>query len=151
MIKLNKKEKEEFYLLAGEMLEDERYRRLLNFIQHGKITTYEHSRRVALMAFWMKRRFHLEMDEKELITACLLHDYYLYDWHTYGDHLHGLNHPHRAVERAREDFLISERVASAIESHMWPLTLRKFPRNRTAWMLTISDKVCSLQETVLER
>ena len=51
--------------------------------QHGNVTTFEHSVRVACLAVWMADRAHLwyRVDLKSLIRAALLHDYFLYDWH----------------------------------------------------------------------
>ncbi len=49
--------------------------------QHGNVTTFEHSVRVACLAVWMADRAHLwyRVDLKSLIRAALLHDYFLYD------------------------------------------------------------------------
>lgn len=51
--------------------------------QHGNVTTFAHSVRVACLAVWMADRAHLwhRVDLKSLIRAALLHDYFLYDWH----------------------------------------------------------------------
>ena len=47
--------------------------------QHGNVTTFEHSVRVACLAVWMADRAHLwyRVDLKSLIRAALLHDYFL--------------------------------------------------------------------------
>jgi len=141
----------EFYALAKPILTDPRYKQLRSFIQHGKITTYAHCRRVAWYAFCLNRRFDLGADEENLVKAALLHDYYLYDWHSRGDHLHGFHHPGIAAEKAAADFLLDEEVLAAIRSHMWPLNLLTIPDSKVAWLLTVSDKICSSYETLFER
>lgn len=144
-------ELEEFMELAGPILENPDYQRLKDYIQHGNVTTYDHCRDVAWKAFRMNRRLHLGVNEPDLVAACLLHDYYLYDWHTKGDKLHGLHHPSIAAECARNDFNVNKEVQHAIRAHMWPLTIADIPKSRIAWLLTTADKICSANETVFRR
>ena len=49
--------------------------------QHGVVTTFAHSIRVACLAVWMADRLRLwrRVDPRSLIRAALLHDYFLYD------------------------------------------------------------------------
>ena len=68
-------------LLEG-INEHERVLRMRTFIQHGKITTYDHCFRVAAMSYRINKMFKLKSDEKALIRGAFLHDYFLYD---YGD------------------------------------------------------------------
>ena len=130
---------------------DPRCLRMKNYIQHGRITTYDHCMDVARQAFLMNRRLHLKANERRLVRAAFLHDYFLYDWHVHGDHLHGYHHPHIAAVNARKDFAVSEEEMAAIESHMWPLTLFYAPASRIAWLITVADKICSSRETLFER
>ena len=148
---LSKEEQARFCRLAKRIVDDPVYQKLKTFVQHGSVTTYEHSLRVARCAFWLNLRLCVRADEKELVTACLLHDFYLYDWHTKGDKLHGYHHPQIAAQYAQQYFSVSERESSAIRTHMWPLTLFHVPRSRTAWLLTTADKLCSVEETVRSR
>ncbi len=144
-------EYEDFQALAAPLFSQGQYQSLKAFIQHGRVTTYDHCLSVAWSAFLMNRRLHLGADERELVAACLLHDYYLYDWHTRGDRLHGLHHPAIAARCAERDFQVSPAVQDAIRSHMWPLTPVQIPRSRIAWLLTLSDKICSASETLFRR
>ncbi len=142
---------EEFMELAGPIIESSEYQQLKNYIQHGAVTTYDHCIDVAWKAFCMNRALHVGADEADLVIACLLHDYYLYDWHTKGDRLHGLHHPSIAAECAKRDYQVKEKVEDAIKAHMWPLTITSIPRSRIAWLLTMADKICSATETVFKR
>lgn len=151
MMILTKNEEYCFIEIAEIIYKDEKYKRLLNYVQHGNITTYEHCISVAKVSFWINRRMNLNCDEKELVVAALLHDYYLYDWHTKGDYLHGYHHPSIAADCAVRDFAVSAREASAIRSHMWPLTLFNMPDNRPGWIIVFADKWCSVQETIRNR
>lgn len=65
--------------------------------QHGAVTTFAHSIRVACLAVWMADRLRLwyRVDLHSLVRSALLHDYFLYDWHDWdnGEHrLHGFTH-----------------------------------------------------------
>ncbi len=147
-------EEEEFsaerYLL--KMSHDERVIRMKSFIQHGRVTTYEHVISVARKSVELNHRFHFHADDKQLIRGALLHDYYLYDWHSHkGEGLHGFTHPQTALEMAERDFHLTEREKNMIRSHMWPLTLFHIPKHREAWLLCLADKMVSTNETLYQR
>ena len=141
-----------------EILKDikahERVQEMKQYIQHGRISTYEHCDRVAHMSFRINRKLHLNANERELLTAAMLHDFYLYDWHNYDDNAHpwhGYHHADKAVENARLHFRVSPRVQKAIWSHMWPLNITRIPRTRESWILCLADKIVSVKETLMER
>ena len=72
--------------------------------QHGVVTTFAHSIRVACLSVWLADRLHLwnRVDLRSLIRAALLHDYFLYDWHDWdnGTHrLHGSDKENRKREK----------------------------------------------------
>ena len=95
--------------------------------QHGNVTTFAHSVRVACLAVWMADRAHLwhRVDLKSLIRAALLHDYFLYDWHDWdnGEHRwHGFTHGHAALVNALMDFDLNDIERNSIENHMFPMT-----------------------------
>ena len=128
--------------------------RMRLFYQHGHVNTYMHARRVMRKSLAIKRALHIHVDEKELLLAALLHDFYLYDWHEVGDgshHFHGFRHPKRASEKAIEVFCVSPLVAKAIRTHMWPLTLFHIPTSKIGWIICIADKLISIKETILRR
>lgn len=87
--------------------------------QHGAVTTFAHSIRVACLAVWMADRLRLwrRVDLRSLIRAALLHDYFLYDWHDWdnGEHrLHGFTHGRAALRT---------RCATSATSTMWSVTV----------------------------
>lgn len=137
--------------LIRELAEDTRALKMKSFIQHRRITTYDHCISVAREAFNLNRRLHMHTDEKRLVRAAFLHDYFLYDWHDHGDKLHGYHHPKIAAENAVRDFHITEHERRSIASHMWPLNILTIPASREAWLITIADKICSSEETLLRR
>lgn len=124
--------------------------------QHGVVTTFAHSIRVACLAVWIADRLRLwhRVDLHSLIRAALLHDYFLYDWHAHdgGRHrMHGFTHGGTAMRNAMRDFHLNRVERDSIENHMFPLTPIP-PRYLEGYLVTIADKISATRETVsLER
>lgn len=124
------------------------------YMQHGKISTYQHCETVTEKAFMLNKRLGLGADEKALVTGAFLHDFYLYDWHKNDENrhrLHGFFHPQKACNNAKENFDISEQEENIIRSHMWPLTVTRLPMSREAWIVCLVDKYISTRETLFCR
>lgn len=132
---------------------DSRVLKMKNYIQHGRITTFDHVESVTRLSFWINKRLHIGADDRVLTIGAFLHDYYLYDWHVTDDGhgLHGFSHSNTAKENAINDFGIGKRTQDVIESHMWPLNITKVPKSRAAWIVCIADKCVSTRETLLCR
>lgn len=123
--------------------------------QHGAVTTFAHSIRVACLAVWLADRLGLleRVDLRALVRAALLHDYFLYDWHDAdaGVHrLHGFTHPRTALSNAERDFALTPRERDAIARHMFPMTPLP-PRYVEGWLVTAADKISATRETLFER
>lgn len=118
-------------------------------LQHGSVTVYAHSLRVAEASVWIASHLPLRIDEAALIRGALLHDYFLYNWHEKNrSHAwHGFRHPRVALENARADYQLSRREENIILRHMFPLTPIP-PACREAWIVCAADKYCALVETV---
>lgn len=134
--------------LMEQMASDPRVLQMKKFIQHGNVTSYDHVFRVARESLKVARRLHLKVDEESLIRSAILHDYYLYDWHGHGDHLHGYHHPYIAADNAARDFDLTQKELKSIETHMWPLNIKDPPTSNEALAICIADKICSIQETL---
>lgn len=127
---------------------------LSSFIQHGKTNVYMHSRNVAYLSFqiarFFEKRFRAKIDYDVLVVGAMFHDFFLYDWHDSEKcpRLHGFKHPAIASKNAQEYYDINEAEKLIIETHMWPLTITKFPKSTEAKIICIADKCCSLRETI---
>lgn len=127
---------------------------LSKYIQHGKTTVYTHSRNVAYLSYiiarFCERRLKLKVNYDVLVVGAMFHDFFLYDWHKLDgrERLHGFNHPKIASINAQKYFDINEEEKVIIETHMWPLTITKFPRTLEAKIVCIADKWCSTKETI---
>lgn len=150
---LSSKEEEIFQQLIDPYVENDEVKKMKRFIQHGKITTYQHSLNVARLSFWMNRRLCIRADEKALVTAALLPDFFLYDWHVKRrqNWRHSYRHPLIASNNAVRVFQITQKEQDIISCHMWPYTFWILPKNRESWIVLTADKIVSLIETVNRR
>lgn len=120
--------------------------------QHGHVNCFDHSVAVALLSLRLARWLGLRVDRRSLIRGALLHDYFLYDWHTLHPRpglrhglSHGLRHGGRAAANADRDFGLNAVEADIIRRHIFPLTLTP-PRYRESLLVCWADKVCAVRE-----
>ena len=127
---------------------DEKYLRTKDFMQHGKVSVFDHSIAVAEASVKISKKLHIKVDREALIKGALLHDYFLYDWHDKNHpRLHGFRHAKIAAENAKRDFGLTRKEYKMISSHMFPLGWR-IPTSREAFILTIADKYCATKESL---
>ena len=95
---------------------------------------------------------HLDVYKRQLVRGALLHDYFLYDWHTPdpAHRLHGFRHAGTALRNADRDFELNDTERDMIKKHMFPLN-PALPRFKETAVLCLADKYCALRETVLQR
>ncbi|MBQ7371446.1 MAG: HD domain-containing protein [Blautia sp.] len=133
---------------------NETVQKMKKYLQHGRITTYEHCEAVVDLSYEINRKLHLHANVDTLLKGAMLHDFYLYDWHKKGDgthRFHGFRHAEKACRNAAAYFDVDENVRHVIRCHMWPLNPERLPRSREAWIVCIADKCVSLHETIFRR
>ena len=148
------KEKREFLIYLMKIKHHIKIQsKLCKYIQHGNTSVYVHSRNVAYFSFlfakFLEKRLKCKIDYEILTVGAMFHDFFLYDWHqtTGRPKLHGLRHPKIACQNAQKYYNINDKEKMIIESHMWPLTITKFPKTTEAKIICIIDKCCSTVET----
>lgn len=150
----NMERKFEYY--GQRIREHSEFAKMKDYIQHGRITTYDHVNDVTKTAYKIARGLRIRFNERVLIQGALLHDFFGYDWHDTKEKKplfkkHGFTHAKEASRRAKEIFGIDKHTEDVINSHMWPLTLRSIPKSREALILCFADKIVSFKETVFKR
>ena len=65
--------------LGKEILGSENMKREKRFLQHGNISTYDHSIGVAAMSLALVNILRTKVDKVSLVRGALLHDFFLYD------------------------------------------------------------------------
>lgn len=147
---MNQQQYQFFQQQLETFLAKERFSTMHDFVQHGNITTLEHSILVAYYSYAFDLKLHLHSNAKELIKGALLHDYYLYDWHEKEawHRWHGFRHPTFALKQALQDYHLTLTETDIIKKHMWPLTIIP-PRYRESWIVCTIDTLSSLMETCM--
>lgn len=127
------------------------YMKLMTVPRHGSTNTYDHSIRVAMMAYSLASA--LGQDPESAARIGLLHDFCLVDYHKDDKEVHNgrwycFYHPEDAVENSlRQGFQLNPRERRAILTHMFPLSTR-IPTSLLACLLTLSDKTVAAQESL---
>ena len=147
---------EEFHRELDQLMSSDAVQKMREYTQHGCVSTYDHCAAVAwfslILYASLRKRFHIEADIHELLTAAFLHDFYLYDWHDKNHpRLHGFYHPGYAAENAKTYFGVSSHTLQIIRTHMWPLTITHVPASTEAWIVCAADKYAALRETFLRK
>mgnify|MGYP001629558809 FL=1 len=140
------------FLHGGDILKSPGMQIAKENMQHGSVSVFEHSVCVALVCLWLVHRLHLKVNQRALVRGALLHDYFLYDWHTPdpAHRLHGFRHAGTALRNADRDFELNDTERDMIKKHMFPLNPAP-PRFKETAVLCLADKYCALRETVLQR
>ena len=134
--------------IVNDILCNKNFQSMDNYIQHGKTSTKMHSINVSYLSYKLCKKLNLK--HNAAARAALLHDYYLYDWHTHyketGLRFHGFTHPRTALNNALKEFTLSKLEQDIILKHMWPLTFVP-PKHLEGFVVTLVDKYCSIAET----
>lgn len=132
-----------------DIMNHDKFKEMSNYIQHGTTTTLEHCLSVSYTSYKLCK--HLELDYISAARGGLLHDLFLYDWHTHfretGKRFHGFTHPKTALTNAEKFFDLNEIEKDIIVKHMWPLTVVP-PKTMEGFVVMYADKYCGFMETI---
>ena len=133
----------EFNQIVEDILKHEEFLKLQHELHHG-ISRFEHSVRVAKMAYRMSKK--LGMDYERVTRAALLHDFYTdEDTLKYNAKQTLKTHPSIALDNAKKYFDLDKMQENIIEAHMFPLT-KKIPAYKESWLVSGADKVVATHE-----
>ncbi len=139
----------EYNKLVSDLIGNQIVLEMMDYIQHGTTSCYEHCINVSYYSYKLAKK--LNLDVKSVARAALLHDLFLYDWHTAPQiknlfKKHGFTHPKKALENANKYFDLNIKEKDIILKHMWPLTI-KLPKYKESYIIILMDKYCCLLET----
>ena len=134
-----------YEVLVTDLLAHEQVLHMKNFIQHRKISCYDHSIHVSYYSYLIGK--FLKLDFRSVARGALLHDFFLYDWHITKPYkgLHAFSHSVIALENADQQFDLNIVERDIIKKHMWPLTITP-PRFKESLIVSLTDKYCSILE-----
>ncbi len=144
----------EYFMCIKDLLENNYVLEMNKYIQHGNTTCLKHCLDVSFKSYKIAKK--LNLNYKSVARAALLHDFFLYDWHTAHKakkflKKHGYTHPKKALHNATKNFELSEMEKDIILKHMWPLTLRDIPKYKESFLVCFIDKYISSKETLSYR
>ena len=137
---------------GADILKSANMQKEKKFLQHGKVSVYTHSVRVAVLSLFLAELLRVKVNEEAMMRGALLHDYFLYDWHEKDDshRWHGFSHARAALKNAKKDFQLGEIEQDVIQKHMFPLNLKP-PKYKESELVCLADKLSALEETVRRR
>lgn len=145
--KLKVEKNHEFYEAVSDLLEHPVVNKMKEYPQHCGTDCYQHCLNVAYANFVICKA--LGLNARAAARAGMIHDLFLYDWHTYrkktGKSFHGLTHPRHALRIAEKYFSLTPLEKDIILHHMWPITVAP-PKSAEALITTFTDKGCGLFE-----
>lgn len=134
---------------GADILKSSNMQKEKKFMQHGKVSVYSHSIKVAALSLFLAELFRLKVNRDAMMRGALLHDYFLYDWHEKdaSHRLHGFSHARTALKNAKRDFELNAIEVDVIQKHMFPLNLKP-PKYKESALVCIADKISALEETI---
>lgn len=149
---ISEEEKKQLEDLYQSFLHDEKILKMKDISMHRGSNCYIHSFKVAKLAIKRALR-HKKANLYIILIGSILHDYYLYDWRIDKSKMrkHLSSHPYIAVENAERDFDIDEPIKRVIQSHMWPVNFKDFPKTKEARIISNADKTIYLKEIVCSK
>lgn len=144
----HKYSKIEFLKVVAEILNNEEFKRRKQFPHHGDESVYDHSMKVAFLAYRWAKKLHL--DAQSAAIGGLLHDFYDKPWQNaerpkrFRD-MHGFVHAFQAYNNAKREFphLMTPKIKNIIIRHMFPLNITP-PKYAESWLVTMADKYVSM-------
>ena len=140
--------RDEFFEAIKDVSEHPITQEMKNYPHHCTTDCYQHCLNVAYYNYYICKL--LKKDYMAAARAGMIHDLFLYDWHTHtketGDHFHGLTHPKAALEVAEKYFVLTDKEREIILKHMWPVTPFAVPKSFEAFLITLTDKYCGTCE-----
>lgn len=145
--KIKMEQNQEFFAAIKDIIKHPVVIKMKEYPHHYRTNCYQHCLNVAYANFVICKSFGL--NAKAAARAGMIHDLFLYDWHTHsketGNHFHGLTHPRHALRIAEKYFTLTPLEKDIILHHMWPITVT-VPKSPEALITTFTDKACGLCE-----
>jgi len=138
----------EYHLIVKEILENDEFKKRMEYKHHENRSVYTHSLMVSIQSYKIAKK--LKLDYKSAAIGGLLHDFYYEDWQITKrsgiKNMHGFVHSKEALENSKKHFenLMNKRIEDIIEKHMFPLTIRP-PKYKESFIINLVDKRCSLE------
>ncbi|MBQ8981940.1 MAG: HD domain-containing protein [Eubacterium sp.] len=134
---------EKYIKLTSDLLQNELVQSMKKYRHHREVSTHFHSVYVSYSVMKMCQRLRVK-NERDIVRAALLHDFYLYEWYTEKhEEYHIYYHPKESVKNIEKHFApLTPMQKNMVLSHMFP-TSKVMPKYLGSWILTLCDKHCA--------
>ncbi|MCF6515134.1 HD domain-containing protein [Lactobacillus sp. S2-2] len=138
-------ENEEYLSIVSDLLDNDKVKKLDNYVQHHHSTRLKHSINVSYISFKIAKKWHL--DYKSTARAGLLHDLFYYDWREVKFDLgsHAFIHPKIALRNAKKITSLNPIEQDIILKHMWGLTISN-PKYKESLIVSLVDDLEAVTE-----
>lgn len=133
----------EYYLLIEDILDNNEFIKLKN-CPHHKINRLEHSKRVSYLSYKISKK--LKLDYKSVARAGLLHDFFLNNYKEENKLNLLVNHPSKALNNSQKYYNLNDKEINIIESHMFPINIKKYPMYKESIIVSIVDKLVGVYD-----
>lgn len=133
-----------YYRIVSDILDNEKFKRLVNYRHHG-MTRFDHSLRVSYHSYRLAKKFKLNYEA--VARAGLLHDFFVNeDLSEKKQSLSAFFHPYYSLDNACNYFELSEMEKDIIITHMFPTLPHKVPKYLESWLVSVVDKIIATEE-----
>lgn len=142
---------EDIMALGGDIVASERFARAKKVPHHSKsgniaLHSMETAGYALLIADWLEEH-GLTVSRTAVVRASLLHDIGMTEPSVFRSPSprKAFSHPRTGARIAKEEFGADDMQIEAIRHHMFPVCSTP-PRSAEAWVVSLADKCCSLNE-----
>ena len=145
---LKKKIDISFFIITEDIINNDEFKKRINYNHHNGKSVYEHSLQVSLYTYKITRFFKLNYIDATI--GALIHDFYKEDWTKSNKkgikNLHGLTHANEAYENCLNYLpsFMNKRTKNIIKRHMFPLNITP-PLYIESWIVSLVDKFVSME------
>lgn len=139
--------KQEFFDIISDLIFLPEVQEMKKYRQHFNTSCFDHCIEVSYWSYIICKKLHL--DYTSMVRGALLHDLFLYNWRGSKKKLHlkkfhAFIHPYIALQNAEKICSLNEKEKDIILKHMWPVSFFHFPKYKESFIITITDKLSSL-------
>lgn len=135
----------EYKSIVEDILKNREFNKLKD-IPHHKTTRLEHSKRVSYLSYKICKK--LNLDFVSAARGGLLHDFFNNTYSIENTNKLLKNHPKIASSNAKKHFKLNKKEINIIESHMYPISLKRKPKYKESYVVLLVDKIVWAYEKI---
>lgn len=135
----------EYKTIVKDILDNREFKKIES-CPHHKVNRLLHSKRVSYYSYKICKA--LDLDYISAARGGLLHDFFLNKYNKKNSRKLLTEHPLVALKNSLKHFELSDKEKNIIECHMFPISLRRFPKYYESIIVSLVDKIMWLYEKI---